>query len=86
MFVEEGVYDMGTQFLRDMYCENVVWTLVDADEYRDGVPPELVTHGTPFFVIYTTSPVRERWKRLHKSVFDTVVVMNPWTRSEIHRV
>jgi len=34
------------------------------------------------FVIYTTSPCREWWPRLHKTVRKTVVAMNPWSRAE----
>ncbi len=44
-----------------------VWTLVDSDEAGEGVPHRFVTHETRHFVIYSTSPSKERWSRLHKS-------------------
>jgi hypothetical protein len=62
-----------------------VWTLVDSDEAKEGVPPYLVPHGTRLSVIYTTSPRKERWSRLHKTTRDVRVIMNPWTRKEIFR-
>ena len=60
------------------------WTMVDSDESKD-VPPHLIAHGMHLFVIYVTSPARERWHRMHHTVHDAVVVMNPWKRKEIHR-
>jgi hypothetical protein len=60
--------------------------LVDSDEAKEGVPPNLVCHGTRHFVIYTASPRQERWSRLHKTVRDIRIIMNPWTRTEIFRV
>ena len=84
MFVEEGVYDMGQDFQKALY-KSVVWTLVGSDGSRDGVPDILVHRNTSLFVIYATSPVREWWSRLHRAVSETVVVMNPWTRREIHQ-
>lgn len=40
-----------------------VWTLVDLDECKEGVPPHLVGRLMRLFVIYTTSPRNERWSR-----------------------
>jgi len=45
-----------------------VWTLVDSDQAKDGVPPQLVENRTRLFVLYASSPNRDRWKRLHKNV------------------
>jgi hypothetical protein len=84
MFVEEGVYDMGTDY--NMADFNMfVWTLVDSDEAESGVPESLVPQDTLFSVIYTTYPAKRRWSRLHKTTSNIVIVMNPWSRSEIHR-
>ncbi|KAF8493664.1 hypothetical protein F5888DRAFT_714950 [Russula emetica] len=84
MFVEEGVYVMAPNFYRAEY-KMIVWTLIDSDQSKDGIPDQFIDHNMPFFVIYATSPARERWSRLHKSYTLEVVVMNPWTRGEIYR-
>jgi hypothetical protein len=65
--------------------ETFVWTLVNSDETKEGVPPYLVTHGTGLYVIYATPPCNERWSRLHKTVRTITIIMNPWTRAEILR-
>lgn len=62
-----------------------VWTLVDSDASPDGVPTHLAFCGTRHFIIYTTSPEKKRWSRLHKIIEENVIVMNPWTRGEIIR-
>ena len=62
-----------------------VWTLVDSDQAKDGVPPQLVENRTRLFVLYASSPNKGRWKRLHKNVEDVTVIMNPWTWREIRR-
>ncbi|KAH9993993.1 hypothetical protein BJV77DRAFT_330428 [Russula vinacea] len=84
MFVEEGVYDMGTDYNKADF-NTFVWTLVDSDEAESGVPESLVPQSTLFSVIYTTYPAKRRWSRLHKTTSNIVIVMNPWSRSEIHR-
>lgn len=84
MFVEDGVYCMGTRF-REAWYKSVVWTLIDSDLSRNGVPEEVAHRDMRFFVIYVTSPVNKRWSRMDKSFSVAVVVMNPWTRNEIHR-
>jgi hypothetical protein len=86
MFAEEGVYDMGKHFhFLQARFESDVWTLVDSDESQNGIPMEFIGHDKQFFVIYTTPPVEERWSRLQKTAAETIVVMNPWTRSEIYQ-
>ena len=84
IFVEDGVYEMGEYFQVARY-NNLVWTLVDSDKSPSGVPEMLVTHGTRFFVIYASPPASGRWARLEKAVTPITIVMNPWTRNEIHR-
>lgn len=85
LFVEEGVYELPPDFRRAIF-RGIVWTLVDSDESTEGVPPSLVGHGTRLFVVYATSPARQRWSRLEKTTLTTTLIMNPWTRSEILRV
>src|SRR5271154_347405 len=83
LFVEEGVYKVPDRFHA---FKVFVWTLVDSDEAQDGVPGYLVMQDTSHFVIYTTSPSKDRWSRLHKTVRTEIVIMNPWKRKEILRV
>lgn len=85
LFVEDGIYEMPPKFQTFNFL-SIVWTLVDSDQNKDGVPPALVAHGTSLFVIYSTSPAKERWSRLDKTTHTTRLIMNPWTRKEILRV
>jgi hypothetical protein len=76
---------MGKEFLKATY-HFFVWTFIDTDESKDGIPEAFVQHNSPFFVIYISPPAEHRWARVHKTVsYPKVVVMNPWSRSEIHR-
>jgi hypothetical protein len=84
MFVKDGVYQVGEHFQAAEY-QSVVWVLVDSDESESGVPEVLITQNSPFFVIYTSFPAEERWSRMNKTMFNAVIVMNPWTRKEIHQ-
>jgi hypothetical protein len=71
--VEEGVYEVPDKF-HDF--EFFVWTLVDSDDAKDGVPEDLVMQDTRHFVIYCTSPSQNRWSRLHKTVRCFTMIMN----------
>jgi len=84
IFVEDGVYEMAQDFHKNEF-KIFVWTLVDWDQAPGGVPPELVRNRTRLFVLYASSPNVDRWKRLHKTVDDITVVMNPWTWREMLR-
>lgn len=84
MFVEDGVYKMAPDF-QENHFKTFVWTMVDSDPYVDGIPPYLVRNRTRLFVIYASSPTWKRWERLHKTVDDVTVIMNPWTWMEIRR-
>ena len=83
LVVQEGVFQAPSDFLFNDY-QGFVWTLADADEDRDGVPEDLIARNTGHFVIYASSPAQSRWRRVHKTVRERVIVMNPWTRKEIH--
>jgi len=82
--VNEGVFKEPKNFLSSQY-RGFVWTLVDADDAQDGVPEKLIPNNTGQFVIYFTPPVRSRWARVHKTVREYVIAMDPWTRKEILR-
>jgi hypothetical protein len=83
MFVEEGVYWMSADFRRAWYHTDV-WTLIDSDVSQGGIPTEFAERDLPVFLIYVTSPTRSRWSRMDKAYRLRVIVMNPWTRSEIY--
>ena len=82
LFVEEGVYQAPDNF-RPSFFHKFVWTIVDSDDSKEGIPTGLVPHGTRLFMIYSTSPSKERWKRLHKTTSTIRIIMNTWTRTEI---
>src|SRR5262245_472445 len=82
LFVEEGVYQAPPKF-RKTHFQAIVWTLVDSDESKEGVPEALIVHGTRLFVIYATSPRKKRWKPMTKTVLKISLIMNPWTRKEL---
>ena len=83
--MNEGVYQVPKSFDNDRF-EPFVWTLVDSDHAKEGLPSHLVEQGTRHFVIYCTSPHKDRWSRLHKTVRQRTVIMNPWKIKEILRV
>ena len=84
LFVKEGVFKAPSTFQSTEYSK-FVWTLVDADEAKDGVPEMLVPDNTMNFVIYSTSPTQSRWARVYKTLRLYLMVMDPWTRKEILR-
>ncbi|KIM80660.1 hypothetical protein PILCRDRAFT_822388 [Piloderma croceum F 1598] len=84
LFVQEGVFEAPARFSSHQY-HKYVWALVDADETTSGIPEGLIARFTRLLTIYSTSPDRSRWARVHKTVDERVLVMNPWTRKEIHR-
>ena len=82
LFVEEGVYESPERALHTVF-KTLVWTLIDSDQAKEGVPPAFAEHGTAHFNIYTTSLDMSRWYRLHKTTQSAVCVMNPWSKTEI---
>ena len=85
LFVDNGVYEAPPDF-KSIDLNGFVRTLVDSDPSISGIPDCLVDCETRHAVIYTTSPCEERWKRLHKTVRDIIIIMNPWYRKEILRL
>ena len=82
LFVDTGVFVVPKN-VDISYFKPYIWTLVDWDESRKGVPGRLVSHGTMLFVIYTTPPNLERWHRLHSTTNLTTAIMDPWTGKEM---
>ncbi|KIM80623.1 hypothetical protein PILCRDRAFT_822364 [Piloderma croceum F 1598] len=85
LFVQEGVYPLPSDWDHGDFRYKL-WTLVDSEQSRAGVPEVLVPKGTRLFAIYVTSPAEERWSRLHKTTRPIRIIMNPWSRRSIVRV
>ncbi|KAI0255603.1 hypothetical protein BJV78DRAFT_1119377 [Lactifluus subvellereus] len=81
LFAEDGVFVAPSNH-RISKFKTFVWTLADSD---DTFPTHLINQDTKHFLLYTTSPRRERWKPLEKTTHSAVLIMNPWTRQEIFR-
>ena len=82
--MQEGIFQAPSEFSSHQY-RTYVWALVDADEATSGVPEALIARFTRLFTVYPTPPTRSRWARVHKTVEQHVLIMNRWTRKEIHR-
>ena len=52
------------------------------DARSTGVPEELV-YDTNLYIVFTSSPKRDRWKPLKKCTTCAVIVMNTWLLEEI---
>ena len=85
LFVQEGVYKLPSDWEHDDF-RYIMWTLVDSDQSKAGVPEVLVPQGTRLFAIYVSSPAADRWSRLHKTTRPIRIIMNPWSRRSIIRV
>ncbi|KAH8994357.1 hypothetical protein EDB86DRAFT_2926188 [Lactarius hatsudake] len=82
LFVEEGVYEV-PQYCPSTDFKTLVWTLVDADECPNGIPSYLAVHDTKHFNVFVSYPQSSRWEPLEKTTQCAVIVMNPWTKTEI---
>jgi hypothetical protein len=65
LFFEDAVYILPNDFPRQGF-KSRIRTLVDSDA-ADRIPGHLLDHGTYHFVIFSTSPHKERWSRLSKT-------------------
>jgi hypothetical protein len=59
-----------------------LWAFIHADA-RSVVPEELAGFHTNLYIMFTTSPKRDRWKPLTKYTQCVVIIMNPWFLEEI---
>jgi len=84
LFIEGVFYLRASTDFPSLDFHIFVWTLVDSDEAKEGIPSCLVLHGTRLYVLYSTSLRKERWSRLHKTVRPVKLIMNPWSRKEIN--
>jgi len=58
---------------------------VDVDDRNSGIPETLIGHKTKLFIVFVTSPMRQRWKRLSKCMNHVVIIMNPWSLEEMRQ-
>lgn len=79
LFAEDGVF-LAPSDRTSTHFKTFIWTLADSD---DSFPRHLAYHDTRHFLLYTSSPHRERWSPLKEIAHMTVAIMNPWTREEI---
>jgi hypothetical protein len=85
LFVESGVYTLPKNFELAVFPE-VIWVFVDSDGNKEGIPAHLTVHNASnLFIVYTTSPSKQRWSNIRNVVSCKEFMMNPWTRKEIHR-
>ncbi|KAF9502706.1 hypothetical protein BS47DRAFT_1070022 [Hydnum rufescens UP504] len=86
LFVEDGVYDVPDRWQNEDF-RYFIWTFVDSDESKEGIPSHFVRPSTPLFIIFTRSPEANCWNRLHKTMQEPeIIIMNPWSKSEILQI
>jgi len=87
VFVEDGVYQQHVEsksfFPSDF--EPLLWAFVDADPHPTGVPEKLAGVDANLYIMFTTSPERERWKTLTKCKICMVIIMNAWFPEEMRQ-
>jgi hypothetical protein len=81
LFLESGVYKAPQEATFSIF-DPYIWAFVDAD-YSTAIPP--LALEPVLFTIFTSSPQRERWKRLEKTTICMTFIMNPWTWDEIYQ-
>ncbi|KAH8994041.1 hypothetical protein EDB92DRAFT_1815315 [Lactarius akahatsu] len=84
LFVEEGVFKVPPDHSSTDF-KACIWTLIDADECRNGIPDYLAPHRTKHLIILCSSPQSAQWKCLSKTTECSIAIMDPWTREEIFK-
>ncbi|KAH9017447.1 hypothetical protein EDB84DRAFT_1276537 [Lactarius hengduanensis] len=82
LFVNEGVFEIPLDYPSPNF-KTRIWTLIDADDCKDGIPDYLGPHRTQHLIILSSSPKSSRWQLLTKTTECSIAIMNPWTREEI---
>ncbi|KAH9176577.1 hypothetical protein EDB89DRAFT_1846156 [Lactarius sanguifluus] len=83
LFVKEGVFEVPPDY-HSTDLKTRVWTFIDADDSKDGIPDYLAPHETNHLIISCSSQ-SARWKPLTRTTLCRVAIMNPWTRGEISK-
>ncbi|KAH9050181.1 hypothetical protein EDB84DRAFT_1555539 [Lactarius hengduanensis] len=85
LFVDEGVFVVPPDYPSTDF-KTRIWTLIDADDSKDGIPDCLAAlQETNHLIILSSSPKSSRWKLLTRSTLCSVAYMNPWKREEISK-
>jgi hypothetical protein len=82
LFVEDGVFQQDVNSVSANDFAPFLWAIIDADGHLPGVHEKLLC-DTNLYIIFTTSPKRDRWKPLTKYTNCAVIIMNPWFLEEI---
>ncbi|KAI9442568.1 hypothetical protein H4582DRAFT_1295642 [Lactarius indigo] len=82
LFVKEGVFEISEDYPAADF-KTRIWTFVDADDCKKGIPEYLSPQMTKHVLILSSSPSKARWELLGKTTLCSVAIMNPWTREEI---
>jgi hypothetical protein len=61
-----------------------LWAFIDADGLSTGIPEKLV-YETNLYIMFTSSPKRDRWKPLTKCTDCVEIIMNTWSVEEIRQ-
>jgi len=63
-----------------------LWAFIDADQGSDltGAPIKLA-YETNLFIVFTSSPNRDRWLNVMRNTDWVKVVMNPWFLEEMRQ-
>ncbi|KAF8489067.1 hypothetical protein F5888DRAFT_1872903 [Russula emetica] len=83
LFVKDGVFEQDVKTVSARDFSPFLWAFIDADERLTGVPERLACHSANLYIMFTTSPERQRWKSLTKTMGCSVITMNPWFLEEI---
>jgi len=60
------------------------WCFVDSTD-ADALPTAIYHPIWKLFPIYVTSPKEKRWAKLHQLRYPKLIIMNPWTRTELEK-
>jgi RHS (Retrotransposon Hot Spot) family protein len=83
LFVKEGVFQQDVESVSADGFAPFLWAFVDADARPDGVPKKLFDLHTNLYIMFTTSPKRERWKALMMCTICAEIIMNTWSLEEM---
>lgn len=84
LFLAGRVYQLPPGFYYNSFKRGV-WALVDADTSSGGAPCALTRIGVLLFLVYASSPDKARWKSFTKTRMTAQIIMNPWSKEEIHQ-
>jgi len=82
LFVEDGVFQQDVKNISAWDFAPFLRTFIDADECPTGIP-ERLAGNTNLYIMFTTSPGRQRWKPLTKGSTCAEIVMSPHRRNTL---